>query len=189
MGGHLEPSTSWRRPSRRVLGSSWNHLVLSRTCAASYAASRLTRASVGVRSNNPFKITSLRHSKTRRLKGSVLDRLGAISGRLGNVCLTNSFPRPIENRSKIDPNMRSIVGSVLDRLGGIWGRLVNALASKNLSNSIKNRSNIDPKIAPRRLPRRAPTWLQLEVQLGGLRGAENVENVERAAPKKPVASM
>ena len=28
MGGHLEPSTSWRRPSRRVLGSSWKHLVL-----------------------------------------------------------------------------------------------------------------------------------------------------------------
>ena len=48
IGGHLEPSTSWRRPSRRVLGSSWKRLVLAGTRAASYAAARLTRASVGV---------------------------------------------------------------------------------------------------------------------------------------------
>jgi hypothetical protein len=47
-GGYLEPSMSWSRPSRRVLGSSWKHLVLVGTHTASYAASRLTRASVGV---------------------------------------------------------------------------------------------------------------------------------------------
>ena len=48
MGGHLEPSTFGRRSSRRVLESSWEHLVLLGTRTASCAASRLTRASVGV---------------------------------------------------------------------------------------------------------------------------------------------
>ena len=45
------------------------------------------------RSNNPFKVASLRHPKTDAYKGSVLDRLGAIWGRLGSVLASQKPPK------------------------------------------------------------------------------------------------
>ena len=82
------------------------------------------------------------------------------------------------------PKSRS--GGVLEAswgvLGPSWGVLWASWGRLGLPKTSQDRS----KTPPRRLPRRAPTWVQHRPQLGNLREPKRMENVLKNHSKKPV---
>ena len=108
--------------------------------------------------------------------GAYLAHLGAILANLGVILahLCGSLGRLVAYMLHLGAIL-AYLGAILTHLGAILGRLGGILASQK-----------PPKIAPRGLQDASQDEVQHRAQFGSVRGAKNVENVERGASKKPV---